>query len=98
MEWRAVHQPRSRRYKTFLPAEVTLPETTVRAHLLNISTSGTCVHTRAAPRVGDVAQVQLFGQVHSARVVWSHLGKSGLSFDAALTSEQISEALELPDT
>lgn len=87
-----VEQRKARRAKVFVPAELVVADVPVRAHLLDISASGSRVHSRVAPRTGDAARLHLDGDTHEAQVVWSDAGRSGLKFKTELTPEQIAKA------
>lgn len=89
---RGSDQRKTRRIKVFVPTEIVVEDVAVRAHLLDISESGSRVHSTIAPRTGDQAHLNLNGETHAARIVWSEAGRSGLQFTTELTPEQVARA------
>lgn len=89
---RGSDQRKTRRIKVFVPTEIVVEDVAVRAHLLDISESGSRVHSPIAPRTGDQAHLNLNGETHAARIVWSEAGRSGLQFTTELTPEQVARA------
>ena len=87
----AVEHRKARRAKVFVPTELVVADVAMRAHLLDISVSGSRVHSRTAPRAGDDTLLHLNGQTHEARVVWSDAERAGLEFKTELTPEQIAK-------
>lgn len=80
---------KARRAKVFVPTELVVDDIAMRAHLLDISPSGSRIHTRPAPRPGDEMVLHLNGHRHEARVIWSDAERAGVEFKQELTEEQI---------
>jgi hypothetical protein len=89
----SLDQRRSRRLKVFLPTEVLLDDRSVRAHVLDISTLGSLLHTGTVPEAGSVVGLDLDGCSHRARIVWVGSGRVGVVFDTELTGDQVARII-----
>ena len=79
------------RLKIFQPIELHTERGCVRAHLLNVSTTGALVHTQSAPGKGSVVKLTIAGEVRSARVVWTNGPRFGAAFVRAFLDTQIQQ-------
>lgn len=77
------------RIKIFQPAELGLRDTKLRAHLLNISTSGTLIYARTRVAHGERVHLRCGFDLGAARVIWSDGVRIGVSFESPLSQPQI---------
>jgi hypothetical protein len=89
-----VESRRSRRLKVFLPTEIVIDEASVRAHVLDISSSGSLLHTGTEPLSGSEVIVRLKDDALTAKIVWVGAGRLGLEFSTELTDDQIDRILD----
>ena len=87
---------RSRRLKVFLPSEIVIDDAAVRAHVLDISTSGSLLHTGTEPELGSDVVLHLNHDALSAKIVWVGSGRMGIQFTTELTASQIEQILSDP--
>lgn len=81
-----------RRRKTFCPVTIEVGDTRQRAHMLNLSEGGACLHVRGSLRVWSGVGVELDGQLVPARVSWAAGDRCGVRFLQPLTPAAV-EAL-----
>jgi hypothetical protein len=82
-------QRRSRRLKVFLRTEVIIDDVAIRAHVLDLSSLGSLLHTGTEPALGCDASLRLNGEAWSAKVVWVSGGRLGLEFGTKIPTDQI---------
>ncbi|MDE0880204.1 MAG: PilZ domain-containing protein [Sphingomonas bacterium] len=87
---------RSRRLKVFLPSEIVIDDAAVRAHVLDISTRGSLLHTGTEPEPGSDVVLRLNQDKLSAKIVWVGSGRLGIQFTTELTDDQIARILDDP--
>ena len=80
----------------FLPTEIIIDDAAIRAHILDISTSGSLLHTGTEPRLGSDVVLRLKDGALSAKIVWVGSGRLGIQFTTELSVEQIDDILEDP--
>ncbi|TPG12348.1 PilZ domain-containing protein [Sphingomonas oligophenolica] len=80
---------RAPRSKVFLLTEVVIDAVTARAHVLDVSTTGSKVHTATDPQCGSEASVRLNGEPKAGKVVWVNAGRFGLEFATELAPDQM---------
>ena len=86
-------QRRSRRLKVFLPTEMIIDDRPIRAHVLDISTLGSLLHTGTVPAANTVVGLDLDGRSHRATIVWVGGGRVGVVFDTELTDDQVARII-----
>ena len=84
----------SRRIKVFLPTEIEIDDTALRAHVLDLSVSGARLHTKGSLQSGSDAKLRLDDKVWPAKVAWVDGGRSGIEFRVQLTLQQVAELIE----
>ncbi|MET0369751.1 MAG: PilZ domain-containing protein [Sphingobium sp.] len=92
----AVQRPRAAaRHKSFEPIILRLTAGRVRAHMLDISTSGALVHADMPPLAGARVTIESEMFVAAARVVWVRAKRFGIQFDNGLPASLVDRALRL---
>ncbi len=76
------HAPR---HKMFEPVALTLSGVEVRAHFLDLSSSGALVHCEAPPQAGSYVIVHAFDLETGGRVKWARGKRFGIQFSQPLT-------------
>ena len=77
------------RTKIFQPVELSVRDTRLRAHLLNVSTSGTLIYARTSAAVGERIHLRCDFELGAARVVWSDGVRIGVAFEQPLSQRQV---------
>ena len=77
------------RVKIFQPVELSLRGTKLRAHLLNISVSGTLVYARTRVAHGERVHLRCGFDLGAARVIWSDGARIGVLFERLLTQRHL---------
>lgn len=80
---------RSPRSKVFLLTEVIVKGASLRVHILDLSVSGSKLHTPAAPLWDGRVYLVLNGELVAGIVVWSNADRFGLRFLAKISSERL---------
>lgn len=73
------------RHKMFEPVVLRLRGTPLRAHILDLSTTGALAHCDHPPQAGDRVRIEAEGITAIAYVVWVRAKRFGLHFDIALS-------------
>jgi hypothetical protein len=68
------------RRKVFHPATLETADGRQRAHLLNLSAVGACLHVQAGVRIWSAVVIQAAGQTVAARVTWADGQRCGVKF------------------
>ena len=77
------------RRKVFRPAWLETGNDRHRAHILNLSAIGACVHARAVHRVWSGVTLQIGEQALAARVTWADGERCGVKFARALSPTEL---------
>jgi hypothetical protein len=77
------------RIKIFQPVELALRDTRLRAHLLNISTSGALIYARTRVARGERVSLRCSFDLGAARVIWSDGTRIGALFEQPLSQRQL---------
>jgi len=77
------------RIKIFQPVELALRDTKLRAHLLNISISGTLIYARTRVAFAERVVVRCDFELGAARVMWSDGARIGVLFEQPLSQRQL---------
>lgn len=77
------------RRKTFEPIVLDLAGTKVRAHMLNLSTGGACLHSRCTLRAWQTVSIEVRGRVVRGRVSWIAGERCGVRFVQPLTASEV---------
>ena len=79
------------RRKTFEPVTLRIGNDAHRAHMLNLSAGGACLHTRGAVRVWQVVAFEVAGRTLDGRVSWVAGDRCGVRFVTPLTVEDLDD-------
>lgn len=85
------HMPRR---KTFRLVAIEVDRACHRAHMLNLSTGGACLHARLTLRAWQTIGVDLDGRMLPARVSWTAGDRCGVRFLEPLTVEEVDALLD----
>ena len=77
------------RRKVFEPIVLTVRGEAHRAHMLNLSAGGACLHTRCTLKVLDAVAIEFGGRLLDARVSWTAGDRCGVRFTKPLTPAQV---------
>ena len=86
---RAIEKREAKRIKTFLPTEILVENTAKRAHVLDISSAGSRLHTVVDLKPGAEVRLRLNGEALVGTVIWADAGRLGLRFPTLLAADQI---------
>lgn len=82
------------RLKIFQPVELDAGAGPLRAHLLDLSTTGALVHANSAPTLGASVRLLIEGQPpRAARVMWCNGARFGIAFTTPLADAQVEAVL-----
>lgn len=82
------------RRKTFLPVTLSIGDQRYRAHMLNLSTGGACVHVARAPlRVWHAVGVEVAGRAMPGRLSWVDGERCGVRFAVPLTASDVEQLI-----
>ena len=84
------HQPRR---KTFRVVAIEVDRVSHRAHMLNLSTGGACLHARLSLRPWQTVGGDLDGRLLPARVSWTAGDRCGVRFLEPLTAAEVDALL-----
>jgi hypothetical protein len=84
------------RLKLFEPTEMSGPNGSIRAHILDLSATGALVHAVRPPSVGDHVQLRIAGASRYSRVMWVEDRKFGVAFRLPLAAADIDAVLGRP--
>lgn len=87
------HSERAARHKIFEPIAVFISDQEIRAHLLNISTTGALVHSEMAPEPGTTVTLVMDDRHYSACVIWGEGRRFGIAFDRRISGTAIAQFL-----
>ena len=77
------------RRKTFEPVVLRVAEVAHRAHMLNLSVGGACLHARCALAIWDTVVIQVAGRSLPGRVSWVAGDRCGVRFTRPLTAAEV---------
>lgn len=77
------------RRKTFELVGLQLDAVCHRAHMLNLSAGGACVHARCTLRVWQTVTVTVRGRVLPGRISWIAGDRCGVRFTTALSAAEV---------
>ena len=77
------------RRKTFEPVVLTVGDTTHRAHMLNLSAGGACLHARCTVSIWNSVVIALHGRELHGRVSWVAGDRFGVRFVAPLSEAEL---------
>ena len=77
------------RRKVFEPIVLRIGEDSHRAHMLNLSAGGACLHARCAPKVWTVVAIEFAGRVLDGRVSWVAGDRCGVRFTSPLSATEV---------
>lgn len=77
------------RHKMFEPVVLRLHGVPLRAHMLDLSTTGALAHCDHPPQAGDRVRIEAEGVAVIAHVVWVRAKRFGLHFDIALSEATV---------
>ncbi|HEU0045278.1 PilZ domain-containing protein [Sphingomonas sp.] len=80
------------RRKVFSPAWLDTVDGRYRAHLLNLSAIGACVHARCTHRVWSGVTLRIGDRMVEARVTWVMGERCGVKFTQPLTPAELDAA------
>lgn len=86
------------RHKLFEPIILRLRDGGVRAHMLDLSTTGALLHSTRPPLAGAQVRVESETFVAAARVIWVRAKRFGIRFETALSEISVDRALQLGAT
>jgi hypothetical protein len=79
------------RHKMFEPVVLRLRGTPLRAHILDLSSSGALAHCDQPPQAGDRVRIEAQGVAAIAHVVWVRAKRFGLHFDVPLSDVTVQQ-------
>lgn len=82
------------RHKLFEPLAVRHAGARVRAHMLDLSTTGALLHADHPPRVGAVILIDCPGLTASAHIIWVRAKRFGIRFDMPLSDRVLRSMLD----
>ena len=82
------HEPRR---KIFRVVAIEADRAIHRAHMLNVSTGGACLHARLSLRPWQTVTVDIDGQLVPARVSWTAGDRCGVRFLEPLTADRVDQ-------
>lgn len=77
------------RLKVFRPAWLQTADGRYRAHVLNLSPIGACLHARCRHRVWSAVTLQLGERTVEARVTWFDGERCGVKFASPLSADEM---------
>lgn len=77
------------RRKVFSPAWLDTADGRHRAHILNLSTIGACVHARCAHRVWSQITLHVGDHAMAARITWADGERCGVKFIRPLNAREM---------
>lgn len=77
------------RRKTFEPVVLRIADAAHRAHMLNLSVAGACLHARCTLRVWGTVSVDVRGRTLPGRVSWIVGDRCGIRFTTPLTAAEV---------
>lgn len=77
------------RHKMFEPVVLHLRGMPLRAHILDLSTTGALAHCDRPPSTGDRVMIETKGIMVVAHVVWVRAKRFGVHFDIALSDAMV---------
>lgn len=81
------------RHKIFRVVAVEVDRTCYRAHMLNVSIGGACLHARLSLRPWQTVMVDLDGHLIPSRVSWAAGDRCGVRFLEPLTEAKVDTLL-----
>jgi hypothetical protein len=81
------------RHKMFEPVALRLRGTPMRAHILDLSTTGALAHCDHPPQSGDRVWIEAQGVAAVAHVVWVRAKRFGLHFDVPLSEATVQQVV-----
>ncbi len=81
------------RHKTFEPITLVTERGDLRAHVLNVSTTGALIHAAGGPAAGERCTLFLAGREVAAEVIWVGGPRFGVAFRGALTPDELARLL-----
>ncbi len=84
---------RAQRYKLFKPIELSCAGQAIRAHLLDLSSTGALAHAETPPPVGARVRVSAGFPLGTAKVIWANGKRFGIAFNLRLDAAQIDRAI-----
>jgi hypothetical protein len=81
------------RHKMFEPVVLRLRGTPLRAHILDLSTTGALAHCDHPPQSGDRVWIEAEGVTAIAHVVWVRAKRFGLHFDVPLSYAMVQQVV-----
>ncbi|RJG55795.1 PilZ domain-containing protein [Sphingobium terrigena] len=81
------------RHKMFEPVVLHLHGMALRAHILDLSTSGALAHCDRPPQAGDRVRIEAEGVAAIAHVVWVRAKRFGLHFDMPLSDATVQQVV-----
>lgn len=82
------------RHKLFEPVSMRIDGLSVRGHLLDLSRSGALAYTEAAVTTGARVEIEGFGILTPARIMWIKGCRFGLRFDNWLSDALLTMIVE----